>query len=190
MLRLSAKERVERFVFASSCAVCGEPEFLPLTEKVRTYPISPYAEAKLIAERYCLGFNERQLLKSVVLRFFNVFGPRQSVNDYSGVITRFIEFSKQRKSLVIYGDGTQTRDFVNVFDVVEAILVSAKRSKAEGEILNKGSGKPTSINELAKTILELTGTGVEICYETPLVGEIKDSYADISKDRQFLGYEP
>ena len=132
----------------------------------------------------------RQLLRSVVLRFFNVYGPRQGMNDYSGVITRFIEFSRQRLPLIIYGDGSQTRDFVNVHDIVEAVLASMKSSKAEGEVFNIGSGKPTSINELAKTVLELAGVDLEIRYEKSRAGDIKDSYADISKAKKFLGYEP
>jgi UDP-glucose 4-epimerase len=190
LLRSSIEEQVDRFVFASSCAVCGDPEFLPVNEEAPTNPISPYAESKLLAERYCLGFNERQLLGSVVLRFFNVYGPRQGMNDYSGVITRFIEFSKQGLPLVIYGDGSQTRDFVNVKDVVEAVLASVKSSKAKGEVFNIGSGKPTSINELAKTVLELAGLDLEIRYEKSRAGDIKDSYADISKAKALLGFEP
>jgi UDP-glucose 4-epimerase len=190
LLRSSIEERVDRFVFVSSCAVCGDPESLPVDEEARVNPISPYAESKLVAERYCLGFNERQLLGSVVLRFFNVYGPRQGMNDYSGVITRFIEFSKQGLPLVIYGDGSQTRDFVNVHDIVEAVLVSMKHNGAEGEVFNIGSGKPTSINELAKTVLELAGLDLEIRYEKSRLGDIKDSYADISKAKKFLGYAP
>jgi UDP-glucose 4-epimerase len=190
LIRACAQEDVGRFVFVSSCAVCGDPESLPVREEHRTDPISPYAESKLIAERYCLGFQERQLLRSVVLRFFNVYGPRQGMNDYSGVITRFIDRVRQKEPLVIYGDGSQTRDFVNVHDVVEAILASMKSGDAEGEVFNVGSGKPTSINELAKTILELAGVDLEIRYEKPRAGDIKDSYADISKAKKFLGYEP
>jgi UDP-glucose 4-epimerase len=190
LIRACAQEDVGRFVFVSSCAVCGDPESLPVREEHRTDPISPYAESKLIAERYCLGFQDRQLLRSVVLRFFNVYGPRQGMNDYSGVITRFIDRVRQKEPLVIYGDGSQTRDFVNVHDVVEAILASMKSGDAEGEVFNVGSGKPTSINELAKTILELAGVDLEIRYEKPRAGDIKDSYADISKAKKFLGYEP
>jgi UDP-glucose 4-epimerase len=190
LIRACAQEDVGRFVFVSSCAVCGDPESLPVREEHRTDPISPYAESKLIAERYCLGFQERQLLRSVVLRFFNVYGPRQGMNDYSGVITRFIDRVKRKEPLVIYGDGSQTRDFVNVHDVVEAILASMKSGDAEGEVFNVGSGKPTSINELAKTVLELAGVDLEIRYEKPRAGDIKDSYADISKAKKFLGYEP
>ncbi|MGA2682121.1 MAG: SDR family NAD(P)-dependent oxidoreductase [Candidatus Bathyarchaeia archaeon] len=190
LLRSSIEKRVDRFVFASSCAVCGNPEFLPLTEEARTNPISPYAESKLLGERYCLGFSARKLLGSVILRFFNVYGPRQGMNDYSGVITRFIEFTKQKSPLVIYGDGSQTRDFVNVKDVVEAVLTSMENGKAVGEVFNIGSGKNTSINELAETILKLADANLEIRHEKSRVGDIKDSYANISKAEKFLGYKP
>jgi UDP-glucose 4-epimerase len=190
LLRLSAQAHIDRFVFASSCAVFGDPEFLPVNEKARTNPISPYAESKLIAERYCLGFSDRKLLKMVVLRFFNVYGPRQGMNDYSGVITRFVEFCKQGLPLVIYGNGSQTRDFVNVIDVVEAVLASMKTSKAQGEVFNIGSGKPTSLKALAKTILELAAVELEVRYEKSRSGDIENSYADISKAKKFLGYAP
>ena len=190
LLRSCVSEGVGRFVFASSCAVYGEPEFLPVTEEARVDPISPYAESKLIAGRYCLGFNERQLLRSVVLRFFNVYGPRQGMNDYSGVITRFIDRSRHGLPLVIFGGGSQTRDFVNVNDIVEAVLAAMKSSGAVGEIFNVGSGKPTSINELAKTVLELAGVDLKISHEKSRAGDIKDSYADISKAKRVLGYEP
>jgi len=190
LLRSSIVKHIDRFVFISSCAVCGDPESLPVTEEARTNPISPYAESKLIGERYCLGFSERQLLQSVVLRFFNVYGPRQGMNDYSGVITRFIDRCRKKQPLTIYGDGSQTRDFVNVKDIAEAILASTKSSKAKSEVFNIGSGKPTTINELAKAVLELTGSNSQIHYEKPRAGDIKDSYANITKAKKFLGYEP
>ena len=190
LLRSSIKENIDRFVFISSCAVCGDTKFLPVNEEAQTNPISPYAESKLIGERYCLGFSERKLLRSVVLRFFNVYGPRQGLNDYSGVITRFIEFSRKRLPLVIYGDGSQTRDFVNVNDIVEAVFASMKSVKAEGEVFNIGSGKPTSIGELAKTVSELSELDLKIRYEKSRAGDIKDSYADISKAKALLGFEP
>ena len=181
VLRTSVEKHVERFIFISSCAVCGDPESLPVTEQAKTNPISPYAESKLIGERYCLGFSERQLLQSVVFRFFNVYGPRQGMNDYSGVITRFIDRCNRKLPFTIYGDGSQTRDFVNVTDVAKAVVASVKSCKADGEIFNVGSGKPTSINELAKTIIELANVNSEISYEKSRTGDIKDSYADISK---------
>jgi UDP-glucose 4-epimerase len=190
LLRSSITKHVERFVFISSCAVCGDPESLPITEQARTNPISPYAESKLIGERYCLGFSERQLLQSVVLRFFNVYGPRQGMNDYSGVITKFIDRCQQKLPLTIYGDGSQTRDFVNVTDVADAVCASIKNTRAEGEVFNIGSGTPTSINELAKTIIELSGIETNISFKNYRAGDIKDSYADITKAKTILGYVP
>ena len=129
-------------------------------------------------------------MRTVVLRFFNVYGPRQGLNEYSGVITRFIERSQQGFPLVVYGDGSQTRDFVHVHDVVSTVLASAEKVEAEGQVFNVGSGQPTSINHLAKTILNLSGVNGSISYEAAGVGDIKDSYADISKTAKLLGYKP
>ena len=190
LMRASVQANVDKFVFVSSCAVFGDPEILPVNEEYKTAPISPYAESKLLGERYCLGFQQRELLRGVVLRFFNVYGPRQGMNDYSGVITKFIQRLRQKEPLVVYGDGSQTRDFVNVYDIVEGILASMKSTEAEGQVFNVGSGKPTSINTLAKTVLELAGADLKILYENSRAGDIKDSYADISKAKKLLGFEP
>jgi UDP-glucose 4-epimerase len=190
LLNACSEKNVDKFIFVSSCAVFGDTKILPVNENATTAPISPYAESKLLAERDCLSFQQRGLLQSVVLRFFNVYGPRQGMNDYSGVITRFINRAKQKQSLTIYGDGSQTRDFVNVNDIVQALYACLKSSSANGELFNIGSGKPTSITELAKTVLELTGQNLEICYELARAGDIKDSYADISKAKRLLNYEP
>ena len=190
LLRACAEAKVERFVFASSCAVYGEPEYLPVDEKHPTNPISPYAESKLAAEQYCLGFNERDLLSAVVLRFFNVYGVGQAVNDYSGVITKFIERCREGLPLVIYGDGSQTRDFVNVSNVVDAILLAMEKNGAEGEIFNVGFGRAVSVQELAETVLETAGVDLEIRHDKPRLGDIKHSYADVSKAEKLLGYRP
>ena len=190
LIRACAQKGVGRFVFVSSCAVFGDQEFLPVSENHRPFPVSPYADSKLLAERYCLGFDDRRLLRSVVLRFFNVYGPRQGLNDYSGVITRFIDRARRREPLVIYGDGLQTRDFVSVHDVVEAVCASLKSSVAEGEVFNIGSGKATSVGELARLVLDLAGLDLEVRYEKPRAGDIKNSYADVSKARRLLGFEP
>jgi len=190
LLESCVEAQVNRFVFISSCAVCGDPATLPVSEDTPPNPISPYAESKLIGERYCTGFQERGLLSSVILRFFNVYGPRQGMNDYSGVITRYIDHISRKEPLVIYGDGLQTRDFVNVNDIASAVLAAMKLEDAVGQVFNVGSGKPTSINKLAKTLLELSGEDVEIIYEKARPGDIKDSYADISKAKKLLCYEP
>jgi UDP-glucose 4-epimerase len=190
LLQASAQIGIKRFVFTSSCAVYGDSKFLPITERHPTNPLSPYADSKLNAERHCLDFNEKHFFESVVLRFFNVYGPRQGLNDYSGVITKFISNIKQNKDLTIFGDGTQTRDFVNVSDIVEAIKKSIESSKAPGETIQIGTGKPTSINELAKTLLQLAKSHVPVHHQEARAGEIKQSYADISKAAKLLDYTP
>lgn len=189
MLKLSAEAGVSRFVFISSCAVCGDPEVLPVTEEIKTAPISPYAESKLLGERYTQGFDMRGLLRTVVLRFFNVYGPRQTLNDYSGVITRFMDSCIQKKPLTIYGDGSQTRDFVNVADVAAAVVASIN-SSVSGEVFNVGSGQSTTIKQLAETIIELSNQKVGINFVDERGGDIKHSYADISKTRRMLHFEP
>lgn len=190
LLRASADEKIDRFIFASSCSVCGNPTSLPLDESSPPNPISPYAESKLIGGRYCLGLNYRNILQAVVLRFFNVYGPRQGMNDYSGVITRFIDNIRRKQPLLIYGDGNQTRDFVNVSDVADAVLSSIECETGAGEVINIGSGKPTPINDLATALLELANSKLSIQYGASRPGDIYESYADISKAKKLLGYEP
>jgi UDP-glucose 4-epimerase len=190
LLRACVDQAVGKFVFISSCAVYGDTKFLPVDESFKANPISPYAESKFLAEGHCLRFNQQKILGSVVLRFFNVYGPRQGLNDYSGVITLFIDRARRKEPLVVYGDGSQTRDFVSVHDIVEAILAAMRSADAQGQVFNIGSGKPTSINELAKTVLELAGFDLAIRYEKPRVGDIKDSYGDTSKAKKVLGYTP
>jgi UDP-glucose 4-epimerase len=186
----SARNKVGKFVFISSCAVYGDPSRLPVDETAPTNPISPYAESKLAAEHFCCGFNERLLLKAVCLRLFNVYGLRQAFNDYSGVITLFINRARQGLPLKIYGDGSQTRDFVNVHDVVEAIFGVMKSEGADGGVFNVGSGKPTSIAELANVVSELAGVSPKIKYEKPRSGDILRSYADISLAKRVFGFKP
>jgi len=190
LLDACVKKGVGKFVLASSCAVYGDPKCLPVNETCKTNPISPYAESKLLAERYCFEADKTKRVRSVVLRFFNVYGPRQSMNDYTGVITKFFDRAKRKEPLIVYGDGLQTRDFVSVYDIVDALVACMTIAGAEGQVFNIGSGKPTSINDLAKMILQLTDVNLQICNEKPRVGEIKDSYADISKAKRLLNYEP
>ena len=190
LLNAAAEARVRKFILTSSCAVYGEPKYLPINEKHPTNPISPYAESKLKAEQHCLNFIKKQLLKGVALRLFNVYDPRQGLNDYSGVITQFLDRSKKKLPLTIHGDGLQTRDFVHVSDAVEAILSAIENEQAGGEIFNIGSGKPTSINKLAQTVSELSGVNLKVLHDTPRLGDIKHSYADIIKAEKILGYRP
>jgi UDP-glucose 4-epimerase len=190
LLTSSAQEKVKKFVFISSCAVYGEPEKLPVNEDHPTHSISPYAESKLAAEKLCQNFHEKKQVESIVFRLFNVYGPRQGANEYSGVITRFLEYHRKKLPLIIYGDGSQTRDFIHVYDVADTLLNAAQRSSAEGQIFNLGSGKPTSIQKLAHTLSRIAAKSSNIIYEKPRSGDIKHSYADISKAHQLLDFKP
>ena len=182
---------VERFIYVSSCAVYGEPEYLPIDEEHPARPVSPYAESKLEAERLCREFQKAYGLKTTIVRPFNVYGPRMKGGRYGGVIARFIERLRLNKPPIIYGDGTQTRDFVHVWDIVNALMLMLNNQKAIGETFNVASGVATSIDELAKLVMELSGVdGLKPLYRPAREGDIKHSYADISKAKAKLGYEP
>ena len=187
LLNASTKEGVSKFIFVSSAAVYGEPAYLPVDENHPTNPISPYAESKLAGEKECLSQTAKA---SVVLRFFNVYGPKQGLNDYSGVITKFMDKIKEKQSLTIYGDGSQTRDFVYVQDIVNALILALQNNNVNGQVFNIGTGKAATIKELAQTMLSLTGTKLEIINAPARIGDIKQSYANITKANKLLGYKP
>ena len=191
LLNACVNAGVQRFIFISSCAVYGEPCYLPVNEKHPVKPLSPYAASKVAAEEHCEIFRKAYGLDTVVLRLFNVYGSRQRKEDtYSGVITRFAANLVYGKPLLIYGDGSQTRDFIHVDDVVEAVRLVLESGDVAGETFNVGSGKPTSINKLAKLLAEGSGGGVEMVYEKRRVGDLEQSYADIVKAEKALGYKP
>jgi UDP-glucose 4-epimerase len=191
LLEASLRSHVERFVFVSSCAVYGEPEYLPIDESHPLRPVSPYAESKLEAERVCKAFEEEHGLGTVVFRLFNVYGLRMRRDQYSGVISCFIERLKAEKSPVIYGDGEQTRDFVHVSDVVRAMMLALENDNAMGKTFNIGSGKPTTIKSLAQLLIDIVGAkGVKPVYRRARVGDIRHSYSDISRVKDVLGFEP
>lgn len=187
---LANKNPQGKFVFISSCAVYGEPQYLPVDEKHPANPISPYAESKLLGEYYTMGFNQNRLLKTAALRFFNVYGARQGLNDYSGVITKFIDRIKQNQTLTIYGDGSQTRDFVHVSNIVDAVVACLENPNAEGQVFNVGTGKPLTIENLAQNLIKLSGSSSTIMYSPVREGDIKHSYADITKAQNILNYKP
>jgi len=164
---------------------------LPINEEHPIMPLSPYGISKFTAEHYCKIFHMIHGLKTVCLRFFNVYGPKQSEGPYSGVITQFINRLKRGKPPIIYGDGKQTRDFVYVEDVVEAGIRASNSQNCVGEVINVGTGKPTAVNELANVLMELfKETGSKPEYVPPRAGDIRGSYADISKAERMLGYTP
>ena len=149
-------------------------------------PLSPYAVAKLASEYYCQVFTRLYGLKTVCLRYFNVYGPRQDPkSEYAAVIPKFIQLVKEGKSPVIFGDGEQTRDFVFVKDVVIANLLAAE-SNMTG-VFNVGTGENITLNALADAIIELSGSNLRVIYTSPKAGDIRYSLADVSQAKTF-GY--
>jgi UDP-glucose 4-epimerase len=187
---VAAKDsRVRKVVFASSSSVYGDTPTLPKREDMKPNPKSPYAITKMAGEYYCRVFSEVYGLKTVCLRYFNVFGPRQDPkSEYAAVIPRFVTRILEGKPPVIYGDGQQTRDFTFVKDVVKANIL-AGMGDAEG-VFNIACGRRISLNELAGLIMEIVGRQVEPEYDEPRAGDIRDSLADISAAGEALGYHP
>jgi UDP-glucose 4-epimerase len=191
LLRACVGSDVKRFVYASSCAVYGEAESLPLREDSPLRPASPYAVSKLAAENYVRVFYEVFGLETVCLRFFNVYGSRQVYSEYSGVMTQFFSCLTKDRPLVIFGDGEQTRDFVHVRDVVEANMLALKNEGVVGEVFNVATGVATTINQLANVLLRTTNqTHLKMVHSETRKGDIKHSVADISKARRKLHYDP
>ena len=188
VLEAARKCGIKKLIFSSSSAVYGETEILPISEKNPINPLSPYAVSKTTGELYCNVYSEIYKLPTISLRYFNVFGPRQDPNSqYAAVIPIFIYKIINNESPIIYGDGEQTRDFVNVEQVVDANILAAK-SKKTGSY-NIGLGKSTTINQLFDSIKESMGKDIEPVHEDERAGEIKHSVANISKAKS-IGYSP
>jgi len=191
LLKACVDAHIKRFIYASSCAVYGDTETLPNHENLLPKPLSPYAVEKLAAEKYAKVFHDVYCLETVSLRYFNVYGPRQKHGPYSGVISIFINRLLKNKPPIICGDGEQTRDFINVKDVVEANMLALSKRKAVGEVFNISTGEVTTINKLAETIQKIMDkTSLKPVHAEPRPGDIKHSYGDITKARRNLEYEP
>jgi len=191
-LLVAARERgLKRFIYASSCAIYGDDLSLPKTEEMGPAPLSPYALQKYIGERYCRLFSALYGLETVALRYFNVFGPKQDPGSiYSAVIPRFINALLQGYPPTIYGDGEQSRDFVYIENVVSANLLAMSASRLNGQVINIGCGKRTSLNLLLEILQKIAGSTVKPVYEEPRPGDVRHSYADIAKGKQVLNYLP
>ena len=189
VFKAAAEEGVEKLVFASSASVYGNPMYLPIDENHPLNPITPYCVGKIAAE-YFLRFFGSKDLRYVILRYFNVYGPRQSTDAfYTSVIVNFMKNVKQGKPPVIYGDGSQSMDFINVHDVVEANILAAQ-SDVSGEVFNLGSGISTSVRELAEKIITLFNKDLKPQYEKELNIIVQRRQAEISKIRKLLQFEP
>ena len=185
--KCSLESNVDFLVYLSSAAVYGDPKYLPIDENHPTEPISPYGLTKLIGEHVLRFYSKVYGLKHAILRIFNVYGPGQT-SSYAGVVSKFIERLKKGLPPIIYGDGFQTRDFIYVDDVSEAIRLAIEKKVCD--IFNIASGREVSINELAETILRISGLKVKPIYEDKRPGDIERSVADISKAVRVLGFKP
>jgi UDP-N-acetylglucosamine/UDP-N-acetyl-alpha-D-glucosaminouronate 4-epimerase len=192
VLLAARDEGVRRVVFASSSSVYGAQTSLPVDESLPTDPISPYGVAKLAAERYCVSFSRvYESFETVVLRYFNVFGPRQSpFSQYAAMVPLFITAIAAGEQVTIFGDGEQSRDFTYVANVVDATVRAADARGANGRIFNVAAGSPASVNDVAAAIGRIVGRPVEQTYAPPRPGDIRNSWADVSAARDILGYTP
>ncbi len=182
---------VKRVVFAGSSSVYGDLPTLPKREDMATNPMTPYALQKLVSEQYGQMFTRLYGLEVVTTRYFNVFGPRQDPGSpYSGVISLFIKALLAGTRPVIYGDGSQTRDFTFVTNVVDGVLRAAAAPAVAGEVFNVATGGRVSLNALLAVLKNIVGSEVEPIYEAGRLGDVRDSQADIGKAERLLGYRP
>jgi UDP-glucose 4-epimerase len=189
LLEAARAAGVDKIVFSSSAGTFGELKTLPIAEDHPQEPDSPYGVSKLHAEKMCLAYNKLYGMHNVCLRYFNVYGPNQRYDAYGNVIPIFVNRVLQNRPITIFGDGEQTRDFVNVKDVVSANLNAAIKQDASG-VFNIGSGTRITINELARLVQKVSGKSVEIVHTSPRIGDVRDSLAEISAARRVLGYQP
>jgi UDP-glucose 4-epimerase len=182
---------VEKIVYASSSSVYAGVEELPKREKMRLVPTSIYGATKIANELYFKVFHEIHGMKSVGLRYFNVFGPKQSPDsEYAAAIPKFIKMIMNDERPVVFGDGEQTRDFTFVKDVVKANLLAMKATKSDGSAYNVAGGKQISLNSVIEMINEALGKRIEPKYTAPRPGDPKHSLADITKATRNLGFKP
>jgi nucleoside-diphosphate-sugar epimerase len=183
--------KVKRFVFAASSSAYGETPTLPKTEKMDPQPISPYGVTKYVGELYAQTFGRCYGLENVSLRYFNIFGPRQDPSSpYSGVLAKFCSAFLEETPPVIFGDGEQTRDFTYVENAVHANLLACEAPNVSGKTFNVGIAGRVSLNQTVALLNKVSGQNLEAKYEAARDGDIRDSQADISQAREFLGYEP
>jgi UDP-glucose 4-epimerase len=191
VLLAARDEGIRRVVAASSSSVYGNSDELPRVETQNPDPISPYGVSKLAGERYCVSFSRVYGLETVALRYFNVFGPNQDpTSQYAAVVPRFITAIADGRPVPIYGDGEQQRDFTFVSNVVAANLLAAEADGVSGSIVNIATGRATSVNELAEAIASILGLAVEKELHPARTGDIRDSWADVTRARELLGWEP
>lgn len=181
---------VKKVLFASSAAVYGNDLHLPKLETSRIDPLTPYAIDKFATERYLMDYGRLYNIPTVATRFFNIYGPKQNPSSpYSGVLSIISDCIKQGKTFNLYGDGQQIRDFVYIDDVIDALLLLTKESDINHEVFNVAAGVGTTLNDVIRAYEHAAGKNLSVNYLPERVGDIKYSYADITKLRQ-LGFNP
>lgn len=191
VLNASRDHGVKKIVFSSSASIYGDNPALPVGEDAAPDPLSPYAVSKLTGEHYCRVFYEVYGMETVSLRYFNIYGPRQDpASQYAAVIPKFIKAMLEGTPLTIYGDGTQTRDFTFIKDVVHANLRAIKSKKCAGKVYNIANGERTGIGELVELLNEIMNIKKTAHYTDSRPGDIKHSLADITAAKKELGYSP
>jgi nucleoside-diphosphate-sugar epimerase len=188
VLELAKQKRAKRVVFTSSAAVYGDPSSFPIKESFPLRPLSPYAASKIAGECYVRAFGATFDIEQVILRLFNVYGPRQEYSEYSGVIAIFAHRATNGLPLEIEGDGLQTRSFINVDDVSRAIQLAGEVPEANGQIINISNTESVSVLSVAEAIREQLG--VEIVHREPRLGDIRDSIGDMTLAGKVLGVKP
>jgi UDP-glucose 4-epimerase len=191
VLNAAREAGVRRVVYAASSSAYGDQPYSSKRECDLPAPLSPYAAAKLAAEYYCGAFWSTYKFETVALRYFNVFGPRQDPDSpYSAVIPLFITAMLAGRQPVIYGDGSQSRDFSFVANVVQANLLAADAPNVAGQVFNVANGRNTDLLTLIARLNQFLGTKIEPQFAPPRVGDVKESLADITRARKWLAYEP
>ena len=191
VLEACRQEDVRRLVFSSSSSVYGESEVLPKHENMLPSPLSIYAVSKITGEYYCQAYRKTHGLQTVCLRYFNVFGPRQDpASDYAAVIPKFITAAMQDQKPRIYGDGTQSRDFTYVDNVVQANLLAAERTWIPTQPINIACGERTTLLELLNKLEDIFDKDLSPVFADPRPGDVRHSHASIKRAQQVLGYEP
>jgi UDP-glucose 4-epimerase len=193
VLEAARRAGARRVVYSSSSSVYGDTAVLPKVETMEPLCRSPYATAKLAGEQYVLAYARAGLLEGVALRYFNVFGPRQSpTSAYAAVIPVFLNAAQTGETATVFGDGDQTRDFTYVANVVDANMLAAfgPAARVNGWVTNAGAGSRISLNQLLDLVESVTGRTVKRTYGPPRAGDVRDSQASLERAAQVLGYQP
>jgi UDP-glucose 4-epimerase len=189
MMNFCLAKKIRRFVFASSAAVYGVVGDVKAKEDLLCYPSSPYGASKMCVENYVHAYRQTYGLEGVMLRYFNVYGPRQAMSDYSGVITLFVNAILRREPVTVYGDGRQVRDFVNVRDIVQANMLAMEDDAAVGEVFNVASGQSTSILQLLEILKSIANAReLQHTFAPSRAGDVRFGMSSIEKIESVLRY--